>query len=134
MRCFDCSLSLSMNRCRLFRMRYTNRRRIQAVAMYSRTPAVRPQPMGTGRKKLTIMTAVMHSVKCRIMLDNMDDAMIRSMLSIIEGQAETEASGNMTQERIAALATSGLDYVSMGSLTHSVTVLDLSMLFERGGC
>ena len=70
----------------------------------------------------------------RIMLDNMDDAMIRSMLSIINGQAETEASGNMTQERIAALATSGLDYVSMGSLTHSVTVLDLSMLFERGGC
>jgi len=70
----------------------------------------------------------------RIMLDNMDDAMVCSMLSIINGQAETEASGNMTLERITALASSGLDYISMGSLTHSVTVLDLSMLFERGGC
>lgn len=66
----------------------------------------------------------------RIMFDNMNDAMIRSMLSIVNGQAETEASGNMTEERIAALATSGLDYVSLGALTHSVAALDLSLLFE----
>lgn len=67
----------------------------------------------------------------RIMLDNMDDDLIRAMLAIIDGRAETEASGNMDEARIARLAASGLDFISVGALTHSVTALDLSLLFEK---
>jgi nicotinate-nucleotide pyrophosphorylase (carboxylating) len=67
----------------------------------------------------------------RIMLDNMDDEMVRAMLAIIGGRAETEASGNMTAERITSLAESGLDFISLGSLTHSASVLDFSMLFKQ---
>ena len=67
----------------------------------------------------------------RIMLDNMDDDLIRAMLAVIDGRAETEASGNMDEARIARLAASGLDFISVGALTHSVTALDLSLLFEK---
>ncbi|MBP5188327.1 MAG: nicotinate-nucleotide diphosphorylase (carboxylating), partial [Fibrobacterales bacterium] len=44
--------------------------------------------------------------------------------------AELEASGNMTLERIAPVAATGVDLISIGALTHSVKALDISMRFE----
>jgi len=67
----------------------------------------------------------------RVMFDNMDDDMIQKALKITDGRCETEASGNMNEERIASLANSGLDYISVGSLTHSISCLDLSMLMNE---
>lgn len=67
----------------------------------------------------------------RIMLDNMSDAMIRDMVRRIAGRAETEASGNMDAARILELADSGLDFISVGALTHSAPVFDFSMLIEK---
>ena len=67
----------------------------------------------------------------RIMLDNMDDAMMRAAVQLVAGRAETEASGNMTVERLCALADSGISYISFGELTHSVTVFDFSLKQER---
>jgi len=62
-----------------------------------------------------------------IMLDNMDNETMRHAVRLINGKAETEASGNMTTERLIEVAATGVDYISIGALTHSVKALDISM-------
>lgn len=62
-----------------------------------------------------------------IMLDNMDIETMRRAVVLINGQAKVEASGNMTIERLAAVAAVGVDYISIGALTHSVRAFDISM-------
>lgn len=62
-----------------------------------------------------------------IMLDNMGHDMMKEAVAIIAGRAETECSGNVTKENIAALADIGVDYISSGALTHSAPILDLSL-------
>lgn len=62
-----------------------------------------------------------------IMLDNMSLDMMKEALYIIDGRAITEASGNVTLDKIKNIANCGVDYISTGSLTHSFKVLDLSM-------
>ena len=60
-----------------------------------------------------------------IMLDNMSHDMMREAIALIDGRAETECSGNVTKENIAALSDIGVDYISSGALTHSAPILDL---------
>ena len=62
-----------------------------------------------------------------IMLDNMDDETMKKAVHMIDGRAETECSGNVTEERLKRIAELGVDYVSCGALTHSVGILDLSL-------
>lgn len=62
-----------------------------------------------------------------IMLDNMRHDMMKEAVTLIDGRAETECSGNVTKENIAALADIGVDYISSGALTHSAPILDLSL-------
>ncbi len=62
-----------------------------------------------------------------IMLDNMTHETMREAIAIIDGRAETECSGNVTRENIAALKDLGVDYISSGALTHSAPILDLSL-------
>lgn len=62
-----------------------------------------------------------------IMLDNMSHDMMKQAVKIIAGRAETECSGNVTAENIAGLADVGIDYISSGALTHSASILDLSL-------
>lgn len=62
-----------------------------------------------------------------IMLDNMPPAELRRMVELVAGRAKLEASGNITLETIAAVAATGVDYISVGAITHSVKALDLSM-------
>lgn len=62
-----------------------------------------------------------------IMLDNMTHDVMREAIAIIDGRAETECSGNVTKENIAALIDLGVDYISSGALTHSAPILDLSL-------
>lgn len=64
-----------------------------------------------------------------IMLDNMDTQTMKEAIDIIDGRCYTEASGNMTRERLAKVAAVGVDFISVGALTHSVTALDISMNF-----
>ncbi len=69
----------------------------------------------------------------RIMLDNMTENEMRSSVLLIRSIApatEIEASGNMTLERVPAVAKTGVDFISIGALTHSAPVLDLSLQFE----
>jgi nicotinate-nucleotide pyrophosphorylase (carboxylating) len=68
-----------------------------------------------------------------ILLDNMDVQAIREAVRVIKQRApqiQTEASGNMTIERVRAVAETGVDFISVGALTHSVTALDLSLLMQ----
>lgn len=62
-----------------------------------------------------------------IMLDNMSHDMMKEAVTLIDGRAETECSGNVTKENIAALADIGVDYISSGALTYSAPILDLSL-------
>ncbi|OGW34224.1 MAG: nicotinate-nucleotide diphosphorylase (carboxylating) [Nitrospirae bacterium GWC2_56_14] len=62
-----------------------------------------------------------------IMLDNMPLDLMSEAVKIIKGQALVEASGNVTLETIRAIAETGVDYISSGSLTHSAPAADISM-------
>lgn len=63
----------------------------------------------------------------RIMLDNMSPDMMREAVAMIGGKYETEASGGITEETIRAVAECGVDYISVGALTHSIKSMDLSL-------
>ena len=63
----------------------------------------------------------------RIMLDNMPPDLMREAVQLIGGRFATEASGGITESTIAAVAESGVDYISVGALTHSVKSLDISL-------
>ncbi len=62
-----------------------------------------------------------------VMLDNMDDAKVKAAVEIAQGRVELEVSGGVTAERLPRLAKLGVDYVSMGALTHSARAMDLSL-------
>lgn len=62
-----------------------------------------------------------------IMLDNMSTQQMKGALSLINGRAETECSGNVDIDALQGIAALGVDYVSSGALTHSAGILDLSM-------
>lgn len=63
----------------------------------------------------------------RLLLDNMPPQALREALKLIDGKFATEASGNITEESITAIAETGVDYVSLGALTHSAKNIDLSL-------
>ena len=65
-----------------------------------------------------------------IMLDNMSTSLMKEAVALIGNNAATEASGNITHERIREVAETGVDFISVGALTHSVRALDMSMNFE----
>ena len=62
-----------------------------------------------------------------IMLDNMDNETMKKAVEMIAGRAKTEASGNMNLARLQEVAATGVDYISVGALTHSVKAMDISM-------
>lgn len=63
----------------------------------------------------------------RILLDNMDTDQMRAAVAVVAGRVPLEASGNMTLARVAEVAATGVDFISVGALTHSAPALDLSM-------
>ena len=65
-----------------------------------------------------------------IMLDNMSNSTMAESVKIIDGNAKVEASGNMTMERLKEVAATGVDFISIGALTHSVAAFDISMNIE----
>ena len=62
-----------------------------------------------------------------IMLDNMTTRNMKESVKLIDGRAKVEASGNMTIDRLKEVAATGVDFISIGALTHSVTAFDISM-------
>ena len=66
-----------------------------------------------------------------IMLDNMDNETMKQAVENVDGKALLEASGNLTKERIKSVAELGVDILSIGALTHSVTAFDISMKIKK---
>ncbi len=66
-----------------------------------------------------------------IMLDNMPIEMMSQAVVLAGGRVPLEASGNMTLDRVRAVAETGVDYISVGALTHSARAIDISMDFVR---
>ena len=64
-----------------------------------------------------------------VLLDNMNNDTLREAVAMVAGRMKTEASGNVTLERIASIAATGVDYVSSGALTHSARTIDLGLDF-----
>lgn len=62
-----------------------------------------------------------------IMLDNMDELTMKKAIKIIDGRAKTECSGNITKKNILKISKCGVDFVSSGAITHSASILDISL-------
>jgi nicotinate-nucleotide pyrophosphorylase (carboxylating) len=67
----------------------------------------------------------------RILLDNMTPETMRPIVEEVAGRAELEASGNIDLATVRAAAETGVDFISVGALTHSAPALDLSLILER---
>jgi nicotinate-nucleotide pyrophosphorylase len=65
----------------------------------------------------------------RILLDNMSPELMRKAVSINNGRAKLEASGNVTLANVRQVAETGVDYISVGALTHSAKAFDVSLLW-----
>jgi len=65
-----------------------------------------------------------------IMLDNMSVEMMAEAVRFLDGRALTEASGNMGDKELRTIAKTGVDFISIGALTHSVKALDISLKFQ----
>lgn len=68
----------------------------------------------------------------RILLDNMTNEMLAEALKLIPADIQTEASGNMNLTRVRSVAQIGVDFISVGALTHSAPCADVSLLFDWG--
>ena len=67
----------------------------------------------------------------RIMLDNFTPAQLKEAVQLIDGKYETEASGGITKDTLREYALTGVDYISVGALTHHIKSLDLSLKFLK---
>jgi len=65
-----------------------------------------------------------------LLLDNLGDRELRAAVEQVKGRVPTEASGGVTVERLQRIAACGVDYVSVGALTHSAPAVDLSLIVE----
>ena len=66
----------------------------------------------------------------RIMLDNFDVPTMREAVKRIDGKYETEASGGITEITLRSYAETGVDFISVGALTHHISSLDLSLVSD----
>jgi nicotinate-nucleotide pyrophosphorylase (carboxylating) len=66
----------------------------------------------------------------RLLLDNMDEQALRAAVAQVDGRAQLEASGGVTLQTLRSRAEAGVEWISMGALTHSAPALDLSLILE----
>jgi nicotinate-nucleotide pyrophosphorylase (carboxylating) len=67
----------------------------------------------------------------RIMLDNMTADQMTAAVALTAGRVPLEASGNVTLDTVKTIAATGVDYISVGILTHSAAALDISLLLRN---
>jgi len=96
--------------------------------------AFRRARAGDSRLEIEVETRTLEDVATalelgveRILLDNMNLEQMRAAVKLSNGRAKLEASGNVDLERVRQIAETGVDFISIGALTHSVKVFDVSM-------
>jgi len=65
-----------------------------------------------------------------ILLDNMSPAQLRAAVKLVAGRARTEASGGVNLQTVRAIAETGVDFISVGALTHSARAVDIALDFQ----
>ena len=100
----------------------------------SLTEAVRRAQAKGGGLEIEVEARTLEEVRAalaigvrRILLDNMDPEMLREAVTFVGGRARLEASGNVSLQNVRQIAETGVDEISIGALTHSVKVLDVSL-------
>lgn len=101
----------------------------QTLAYFAKTGAVLDIEIEVKNLEELAVVLSLNGVS-RILLDNMSLDMTRSAVQMTQRKIPLEASGNMTLERVPSVADTGVDFISVGSLTHSVTAMDISLLIE----
>lgn len=81
-------------------------------------------------KNFAELQGIIDSPVDQVLLDNMSLEEIKECLSIIPSHIKSEASGNMTLQRVKQVAETGVDYISVGQITHSVASADMSFLLD----
>jgi nicotinate-nucleotide pyrophosphorylase (carboxylating) len=96
-----------------------------------RARAARPDlPLEVEVRTLEELDEALEAGAPRIMLDNMDLSTMRAAVARTAGRASLEASGGVTLESLREIAETGIDFISIGALTHSAPALDLSLILE----
>ncbi len=90
----------------------------------------RQRPIEVEVKNLTELQEALELKVDRILLDNMTPHEMRQAVQLTAGRIPLEASGNVSLENVATIASTGVDYISTGMLTHSVKALDISLLLK----
>jgi nicotinate-nucleotide pyrophosphorylase (carboxylating) len=80
--------------------------------------------------RLSDVTEAVKEGAPRILLDNMPPDQMREAVALVAGRAELEASGNVTLDNVREIAETGVDFISVGALTHSAPALDLSLQLD----
>jgi len=105
----------------------------KAIEMVSRDkpclPADKPFIIEVEVENLTQVNEALEAGADIIMLDNMTPELMTQAVKLINGRALTEASGNMGERDLMQIARTGVDYISIGALTHSVRAIDISLKF-----
>jgi nicotinate-nucleotide pyrophosphorylase (carboxylating) len=104
---------------------------IRAAVQKVRACLPRPLPVEVEVKNLDELRQVLELDVDRILLDNMDVPMLKKAVELVKGRIPLEASGNVNLQSVRAIAATGVDFISVGSLTHSVRALDLSLVVEN---
>ena len=74
-----------------------------------------------------VIRCLQHKWISRILLDNMSPTALIEAVALIDKELATEASGNITPENCVTYAETGVDFISLGYITHSATIIDLSL-------
>lgn len=104
---------------------------IRAAVQRVRTQDTRQRAIEVEVQTLDELQEALELQVDRIMLDNMSLAQMREAVRLANGAIPLEASGNVSLETVAEIAATGVDYISVGKLTHSVQAFDISFLLEE---
>jgi nicotinate-nucleotide pyrophosphorylase (carboxylating) len=102
----------------------------QAVALARETAPELADTLAVEVRNLEEIEQALAAGAPRLLLDNMSVDELRAAVALVAGRAKLEASGNVTLENIRERALTGVDFISMGALTHSAPALDLSLILE----
>jgi len=104
---------------------------IGAAVERVRSQDARHRPIEVEVRSLTELAEALPLSVNQIMLDNMDLAQMREAVRLTNGAIPLEASGNVSLTTVADIAATGVDYISVGKLTHSVEAFDISFLLDK---
>jgi nicotinate-nucleotide pyrophosphorylase (carboxylating) len=104
---------------------------IDAVEIYLKNTGKQLKVEIEVRNFAELQQVLAHGKVDRIMLDNFSVPNMKEAVLRINGRFETEASGGITEETLLAYAKTGVDYISMGSLTHHIKSLDMSLKADQ---